>query len=62
MTILAGAARVLLSFVLEIESALTLISLLSFAALIVTWIAAPLQEEQPTTAPATETTAHTIPA
>jgi hypothetical protein len=47
---------------MEIETALTLISLLSFAALIVTWIAAPLHDEEPATAPATETTAHSLPA
>ena len=48
---------------MEIETALTFISLLSFAALIVTWIAAPLGSEE--SAPATttsETTAHTVPA
>ena len=47
---------------MEIETALTLISLLSFAALIVTWIAAPLHSEELTPAATSETTAHTVPA
>ena len=46
-----------------IETALTLLSLLSFAALIVVWIAAPLHaEEEPTPAAAAEAPAHTAPA
>ncbi|HEY1291618.1 MAG TPA: hypothetical protein VGJ60_00880 [Chloroflexota bacterium] len=46
-----------------IETALTLLSLLSFAALIVIWIAAPLQAEDEVTPAATaEAPAHTAPA
>lgn len=55
-----GALHALLSRAMAIDTALTFLSLLSFAALIVLWFAAPLHAEDATQASSTEAPAHTV--
>ena len=55
-----GACRALRSRAMAIDTALTFLSLLSFAALIVVWFAAPLHAEDATQASASEAPAHTV--